>query len=561
MLQEIYINNFVLIDELRLELLPGLNVLTGETGAGKSIIIDALGLVIGDRITNDFIKDSQYKAVVEAVFDVSCNHEARNFLQENGLLEEDDLLILSREITPGGRNTTRINGRSVNVSVLRKLAVNLLDMHLQHDQLSILRPEMYLKYVDSFSPGSEEILPLVQSKHNEIRNKKKDIEQLELDELNRRQKTDFLSYQIDEIEKARLHPGEEEELTSLVHRIRNSRKLLEGSERLLNLLYDGPEGRNAYDLISMSVNQCADMGDEPIFVTLQQQLEEFYYLLQDKSAEISSYRDSLDFEPGLQEEVEERIYIINKLKSKYGNSIEEILSYLEQSREEKLMLDNSQERKETLQQETEKLLEEYSDLADRLSEKRKQGALILRDIVNKELIELNMPDIQFEVLVEASQEAGILGQDKIEFLFSANPGEAMRPISRIASGGEISRFVLALKKALAEVYQVPTLIFDEIDIGVGGTSLTSMALKIRELASSHQVVLVTHSPQVASYASQHCLIAKQVADGKTSTVVKTLGQEEKIKEIARMLGGDNYSELTLEHAREMYTRAQTHPAS
>ncbi len=556
MLQEIYINNFVLIDELRLELMPGLNVLTGETGAGKSIIIDALGLVTGDRISNDFIKDSEYKAVVEAVFDVSGNDQARIFLQENGLLEEDGVLILSREIAPGGRNTARINGRSVNVSALKNIAVNLLDMHLQNHHLSILRPEMYLKYVDSFSPGSEEILPLIQKIYQNLRSKKQELEQLELDEMNKRQKSDFLSYQIDEIEKNQLHMGEEEELINLAHRIRNSRKLLEGSERLYRLLYDEPEGKNVYDLISMSINTCSELADEPFFIKLKEHLEEVYYLIQDKATEISSYRNLLDFEPGLQEEVEDRIYVIGKLKSKYGNSIEEILNYLDKAREEKLMLDNSQERKETLLTESARLLEEYSDLADRLSEKRKQGALVLQDKVNKELIELNMPGIRFEVEIEPGQGISPSGQDQIEFLFSANPGEAMRPISRTASGGEISRFVLALKKALAEVYKVPTFIFDEIDIGVGGTSLTSMALKIRELSSSHQVVLVTHSPQVASYASQHYLIEKQVIEGKTSTLVKTLSQDKKIQEIARMLGGDNYSQLTLEHAREMYNRAQ-----
>ncbi len=556
MLQEIYINNFVLIDELRLELLPGLNVLTGETGAGKSIIIDALGLVIGDRVSNDFVKDSECKAVVEAVFDVRSNDEVRMFLQESGLLEEDGLLILTREISPGGRNTARINGRSVNVSTLKNIAVNLLDMHLQHDYLSILRPEMYLNYVDSFSGGSIEILRSVQTKYNEMKVSQKELERLVLDEMSKRQKSDFLAYQIDEIAKAHLHTGEEEELDSLARRIRNSRKLLEGSERLLNLLYDGAEGRNAYDSISMAINTCSEMMEEPFFATLQEQLQEVYYLLQDKAAEISSYRDRLDFEPGLQEEVEERLYFINKLKTKYGNSIEEILNYLQKARDDKLMLDNSQERKETLLIEIEKMREEYHYLASRLSEIRKEGAVVLQDMVNKELMELNMPAIRFEVAVQASQEASPSGLDKVEFLFSANPGEALRPISRTASGGEISRFVLALKKALAEVYKVPTLIFDEIDIGVGGTSLTSMALKIHELSASHQIVLVTHSPQVASYASKHCLIEKQEIDGKTSTVVKSLNQDEKIQEIARMLGGDNYSELTLAHAREMYTRAQ-----
>ncbi|NLO22111.1 MAG: DNA repair protein RecN [Syntrophomonadaceae bacterium] len=556
MLQEIYINNFVLIDELRLELQPGLNVLTGETGAGKSIIIDALGLLIGDRISSDYIKNKEQKALVEAVFDVSNNKEARHFLEKNGLLEEDGLLIVSREISPGSRNLARINGRSVNISLLKNLAVNILDMHVQDEQLSILRPDMYLGYVDCFAVGSEELLIQVQNCFKEIRRLKKELEELQIEEMNNAEKLDFLSYQIEEIEKAGLLKGEEEELLGLAHRIRNARKLLEGSQGVLDLLYNG-QGHNAYDLIAMSIALCSELRGDPFFEDLHGKLKEVYYFLQDQSSQIASYRDSLDFDPGRQEEIEERLFLINKLKNKYGGSIEATLDHLEQAREQKAVLDNRQVHQESLQKELDSWQQQYYALAARLSAKRRQGAETLQEMVKNELIELNLPHIRFQVSLQELEEPAYAGLDKAEFLFSANPGEELRPLSRTASGGERSRFVLALKKALAQVYQVPTLIFDEIDIGVGGSSLTSMALKLSQLAASHQLILVTHSPQVASYARQHCLIEKKIINGKTSTLVKTLNGEEKIAEIARMLGGDNYSQLTLEHAREMYTQAQS----
>lgn len=557
MLQEIYINNFVLIDELRLELQPGLNVLTGETGAGKSIIIDALGLVIGDRISSDYIKNREQKALVEAVFDLSNNQEACRFLENIDLLEDDGLLIVSREISPGGRNLARINGRSVNISLLKNLAVNLLDMHVQHEQLSILRPEMYLRYVDSFAPGSDELLVQVQASFKQIRSLKREVEELQVDEMNKAEQLDFLSYQIEEIEKAGLQKGEEEELLSLAQRIRNARKLLQGSQRMLDLLYDGTQGHNAYDLTAKCIAICSELREEPFFEDLQGKLEEVSYFLQDQSAQIASYRDSLDFNPDRQEEIEERLFLINRLKSKYGGSVEAALDYLEQAREQKAGLDKNQVRRDFLQKELDKWREQYLTAAARLSDRRREGAEALQEMVKKELIELNLPHIRFQVSLQKVEEPVQSGLDKAQFLFSANPGEELRPLSRTASGGEISRFVLALKKALAQVYQVPTLIFDEIDIGVGGSSLTSMALKLSQLATSHQLILVTHSPQVASYARQHCLIEKQVINGKTSTLVKTLNETEKIAEIARMLGGDNYSQLTLEHAREMYTQAQS----
>jgi DNA repair protein RecN (Recombination protein N) len=555
MLQEIYINNFVLIDELRLEFGNGLNVLSGETGAGKSIIIDALGLVTGDRVRSDFIKDSTRRAVVEAVFNIDNHPGVQYFLQEHEFLDDDEQLIIRREISPEGRSTARVNGRSVNTSTLKSLAGQLIDMHLQHEHLSILRPEFYLGYVDSLSPGSHDLLPRVKSRFEEIKRKSQELEQLNLDEMNKKQRIDFLQYQINEIEQAHLNPEEEEELHNLSKRIKNARKLLEGSQRLINLLYDGRENQNVNDLISLAISTCADLDEEPFFKDLMDELQEMYFNLKERVAAVSAYRDTLDFEPGLQEQVEERLYTIKKLKNKYGSTIKEVLEYLERAKEEKMALDRSEETRVELSREIENLQREYFDWAGQLSQIRNGGAEKLQMLVKKELYDLNMPHIQFEITVNNCQ-PGASGIDKVEFNFSANPGEELRPISKIASGGEISRFVLALKKALTSVYAIPTLIFDEIDIGVGGTSLTAMALKLRELADNHQVILVTHSPQVASYAQHHFLIEKQIIDNKTSTRIKVLNDEEKVREIARMLGGDNFSEITLVHAQEMYRQAQ-----
>lgn len=555
MLQEIYINNFVLIDELRLELLPGLNVLTGETGAGKSIIIDAIGLIIGERIKNDFIKDDSRRAVVEAVFDVSDSADACIFLRENGLLEEDEnQVIMSREIASNGRNTARVNGHPVTVAILRNLAAFLLDMHLQHDHLSILRPDRYLAYVDNFSAGSHELLSSLKETYSNMKIKKKELAALNLDEKEKQQKLDFLNYQIQEIENAHLKPGEEEELSSLLTRIKNSRLLIEGCSRILESLYEGREQYNAYDLISTAADTCREMGEDEFFQNLREQLEEMDYILQDRASAISKYRDALDFDPGLQEEIEDRLYLVSKLKGKYGKTIDEVLCFMETAQKEKEQLDHSQAAQAVLEKEIESRQQIYLAQAGDLRELRKEGAAIMQSKVHRELAELNMPDIQFEIVLESLELETETGMDKVDFLFSANPGEELRSLSRIASGGEISRFVLALKKALAEIYAVPTLIFDEIDVGVGGSSLTAMAGKLKELAASHQVILVTHSPLVASYADQHYLIQKRIEKGKTSTAVKELAVEDRIQEIARMLAGDDFSDLTYEHAREMYQR-------
>ncbi|SHG64622.1 DNA replication and repair protein RecN [Thermosyntropha lipolytica DSM 11003] len=555
MLQEIYINNFILIDELRLEFDKGLNVLTGETGAGKSIIIDALGLIMGERVRNDLLKDDSRKAVVEAVFSLE-SEELKAMLKENGFMEEEDeSLIITREMYPQGRSVARINGHTVNITFLRKIAPWLVDMHLQHDHLTMLRPEKYLTYIDSFVPEAKDLRARIKEVYKEYRRQIKELEEIKQEEKDRAQKLDFLAFQINEIKKADLKPGEEEELNELAEKMRNAHMLARAADQVLKLVYSDENSSSAYDNIASAVAILQGSKKDAFLEGLCRRLEDVYYSLQEIAEELSRYRDSLDFEPGLVDEVEARLYEIGKLKKKYGGSVAEILAFLDRAEKEWERLSRAEERQEDLLQSIALVEKEYLALADELTRIRQKGAQLLEEKVNKELKELNMPYIKFAVVLEKGEEFSADGLDKAEFMFSPNPGEEMKPLSRIASGGEISRFILALKKALAEAYEVPTLIFDEIDVGVGGTALTAMAKKLAELSRSHQVILVTHSPQIASYAHKHYLIEKEVQNGQTFTRVKKLDYAGRIKELARMLGGENYSEITLKHAGEMLDRA------
>lgn len=555
MLQEIFINNFVLIEELRIEFTKGLNVLTGETGAGKSIIVDALGLIAGDRLKSDLIRDEQKKAVVEAVFDISGYLALNNLLVENGLIDEnEELLIVSREILPNGRSIARANGRTINISTLKELSSFLLDMHLQHDHLTILKTENYIDYVDNFAPDIKELLDLINNLFYKMKQINNQLAELRANENTKLQRIDFLNYQINEICLANLTIGEEEELSQLAARVRNAKHLATNANTIFTALYASEEGLSAYDQISCAIDAINDTDDD-ILKSFLPTLENMYYALQDISRDISKFRDSLDFEPNLLDEIEERLHEISKLKAKYGASIEEILDYYNKAVEELELLENSTTRQGELDKELHIIEEEYKKVAHELTIERQNAALTLAKIVNTELSALNMPHLQFAVEVEPVNEPTPKGLDKIEFLFSPNPGEPLKPLSKIASGGEISRFILALKIALTEVYNIPTFIFDEIDVGVGGTSLSAMARKIGELARNRQVILVTHSPQVASYANNHLLIEKYVDNNLTFTTVKPLNYNDKIKELARMLGGENYTDLTLKHAGEMLDKA------
>jgi len=557
MLQEIYIKNFVLIDELRLEFCSGFNVLTGETGAGKSIIIDALGLVMGDRISSDLVRNPSQRAIAQAVFFLDEDQTARRSLMEAGLIDEtDDSVIITREISPQGRSTARINGKNVTVSVLRDLAARLLDLHLQHDHLTLLRPELYTGYIDSFIDQGPVLLKNLEQAYRVWMDLQGRLRELGEQEQNRLQMLDFLSYQIKEIEQADLQPGEEDEHLSLRERVRNSGKLAEGTSQMLKLLNEGEQQASALDQIASALDVVHSLHQDPFFAALLAPLEEAYYTIQDLAESLGGFRESLDFEPGLLDRLEERLHRIERLKARYGKDVQEVLEYLAKSREEYDRLENSQEEKQKIEQELLKAQGEYEHWAGLLSTARTEAAAVLQEQVNRELKELNLPHTQFQVQIGRRSHPAATGWDQFEFLFCANPGEEMRPLARVASGGELSRVVLALKKALAAVYKLPTLIFDEIDVGVGGTSLAAMARKLGELAGRHQVILVTHSPQVAAYAGRHFLIEKRQEQNSTLVRVQLLDREGRIHELARMLGGEDYSQLTLQHAREMLTASE-----
>lgn len=560
MLLEIYINNFVLIDEMRLEFGPGLNILTGETGAGKSIIIDALSLIMGGRMKADSVRDASRKAVAEAVFNL--NPEAYSFLLKNELIEEEDnTVIVSREILPSGRSSARINGRNVPLGVLKDLSLSLLDMHLQNDHQNIFRPEKYIDYVDSFASGIDAYLPQIEEAFAEWQEKKKFLQELKTNERKRSQRLEFLNYQISEIENARLVEGEEDDLRNRRENIQNAGKLLEGSAKVLQLLYEGEESRSAYDLVAEALDIARGLEKYNTFAALIEPLQQLNLNLQEMASTLSSFRDSLDFEPGCLDQVEERLLEIKRLKSKYGDDISRILAFRDKAREELDSLNVSTEKQAELEQEIKLLQDRYMKAAQVLTGLRRQAGHKLEERVHHELLQLDMSRVRFEVAIDPTSQPGPQGVDQVNFLFSSNPGEKLLPVAQIASGGEISRFALALKTALAEVYHIDTLIFDEIDVGLGGNALNTVARKLGEIARHHQVIAVTHSPQVASYADSHFRIEKIIKNNRTFTVVTCLDQEGRARELARMLGGEKYTPITMQHAREMLTEAHQNKIS
>jgi DNA repair protein RecN (Recombination protein N) len=337
----------------------------------------------------------------------------------------------------------------------------------------------------------------------------------------------------------------------LREKIQNANKLMDGSVGILNLLYNSDNASTAYDLISDAADIARGLENYQPFASLVAPLQEIYYSLQDMASQLNSFMDSLDFEPGLLDHLEKRLYDIEKLEHKYGKDIKELLEFLDKSKQDLELLTCSEGNQYELEKKAAILEDDYFQEANRLSGLRQKAGNILKTKVYDELQQLDMPYVKFAVDFSTRKEPGINGIDNVDFMFSPNPGEIMRSVADIASGGEISRFILALKKALAEVYHIPTLIFDEIDVGLGGTALNTVAAKLAELSGNHQVILVTHSPQVAGYADNHYLIEKKVINGTTTTSVNKLDREEQVKELARMLGGDKYTQLTLEHAREM----------
>jgi len=561
MLQEITIRNFALIDAARLALAPGLNILTGETGAGKSILIDAVEIALGGRASSDIVRTGTDQAVIDVVFDIMDNPDLRQQVAGMGLGDpEDPVLIVSREIPLDGRSTCRVNGRTITLSALREITQHLIDIHGQHEHQSLLKPERHVDLLDAFGgPEAARLRAEVARTHRAWQETLEEIRDLAGDEPGRGRQLDLLRHQAGEIEQAQLKPGEEEELQAEKRLLAGAEKRYRAASRAYALLYSGEEGSasSAHDAIGRALEALEEAAEvDPDVAPMVEVVRQAAYQLDDVSRDVRRYRDDILFDPARLAEVEERLDLISNLKRKYGPSVAEIIDYGRKVRDELDRLSNSAELLARLQERAAKERAALDELSARLTELRREIAARLETAVEASLGDLEMKGTRFAVGFEPEDPPGPHGAEKIEFLFSPNQGEPLKPLSRIASGGEMSRVMLALKAILAETDEIPTMIFDEVDTGVGGGVAQAVGEKLAAAALERQVVSVTHLPRIASLADAHHLIVKEASGGRTETRVRTLSHEEREQEIARMLAGHPPTPITLAHAREMLEQAE-----
>jgi len=571
LLSELTITNFAIIDRIQLSLVPGLSVLTGETGAGKSIIIDAVSTLLGGRADAELIRAGTEGARVEGIFVLppTLRDELTPLLQEQGLQDDSGgELILAREINRSGRNVCRVNGRAVPLSVLAQLGERLVDIHGQSEHLSLLRVKEHLNFLDRYA-GLQEQRAAVAEGVRALRRVREELASLHRDERELARRADLLQYQVHEIEDAQLLPDEEDGLL-------NERKLLLNAERLSELshsayqtLAGGEEQHTIADLLDSVLRDLTELERLDAQVAAQRQaVEETTYQLEDLARMLRSYRDGVEFNTVRLQAVEERLDLIHGLKRKYGGSIPEILRFAQEAARELHAITHNEERMAELEQEQARLEADVGARAAALSEERRAAAERLSTGIERELDELSMKQARFVVDIQWKEaEEGLLvegkyyafdltGIDRVEFLISPNVGEPPKPLAKIASGGETSRLMLALKAVLSAADQVPTLIFDEIDQGIGGRAGGVVGLKLWGLTSEHQVLCVTHLPQLACYGDTHFQVDKAESEGRTVTRVRMLEGQERIEELAAMLGGPA-GKTQLRSAEEMFQETLT----
>ena len=546
MLGGLIISNIAVISKCEMTLSGGFNVLTGETGAGKSLIIDSINLVLGERGNRELIRHGEKKARVEALFYLT-DEEKKALPNEVGEFDGNDFLI-SREIFDDGRNVCKVNGEMATVAKLREIAHFLVNIHGQNDGQKLLLKSGHIDYVDKFAEN-DGLLSEYKSLYGECAKIRKELDELQSDESEKLRRLDSLRFWLDEIESAALCEGEDEGLSEKHKIIKNAEKLKMSVSTANDLIYSGEQ--NAYSYISAAVRSLGDAAsyDSALSEKLDE-LSEALYKIEDIGRELSCYGDDMDFDMGEVFEIEERLHLIQKLKSKYGSTIEEILKYADTLREEIETIEFSGEREKELRAmllEKEKLMR---GVADTLSQSRKSAAEKITSGVMRELKFLDMEKVTFGINVEKG-EMGALGQDRVEFLVSTNPAEPLKALTSVASGGEMSRICLAIKTVLAEADEVGTLIFDEIDTGVSGKAAGKIAEKLRSLGERRQVICITHLPQIASKAQSHYLIEKSFEDNTFSTDVRLLNDDERVLEVARIISGDSISESAKKAAEEM----------
>jgi len=572
MLLQLEISNIALIDRVSVEMGEGLNILTGETGAGKSVIIDSINAILGARLSKEMIRTGAEKALVEAVFQVD-NERFADLLESMGIEpEEDGALIVSREFTLSGKNTCRVNGKMVTVSMLKAIGERLIDIHGQFDNQSLLKTENHIELLDSF--GGEKIQALKQEYSSllmEYRRVKSKIAEISGDRGERERKADLLKFQIDEIKKARLKVGEEEELNRQRLKLANSEKIVSALSTAYDLLFSGTSIKSsASDNINSALLELSDIARlDKKYDDIAKKLEDLSYQLEDVIYDIREERDRVEYDPALLEQIEERLDLISRLRRKYGSTIEEVLEY-----GKKIQRDLEEiTRSEGVVNELRKRLEELDDrlykLAKSINKERLAAIKVLEEKICNELSDLEMKRAKFKVNIEFDDLPDSNGErrytqnglDRVEFLISTNEGEPLKPLSKIASGGEMARIMLAIKTILADVDKMPTLIIDEIDIGVSGKVAQKVGEKLSYVSKRHQVICVTHLAQIACMADNHYLIEKMPDGTGTRTRVKKLDDKEAQAEIARMMGGAVITEITKKHAEEMLRSAREFKSS
>ena len=554
MLELLHIENIAIIERADISFARGFNALTGETGAGKSIVIDALGAVLGQRTSRELIRTGADKAFVSAEF--SGVSAALPALADNGLApEEDGTLLLQREVHGDGKNVCRVNGRPVTVAQLRGIGASLLNIHGQHDGHQLLDEEQHLVYLDRFG-RVDEALALCAARCAALRETQREIRTLEMDEAEKARRVDMLRHQIGELERADLREGEEEELLARRSILRNGEKFLAAISEADACLSGGDEGLGAVSAIKEAedaLRGLRSLGDE--FVALSDRLESLRCEAYDLAETIRDKRGEYDFSPQELDAVESRCDQLYRLKKKYGSSVEDMLAFLDRSREELERIEYADDRIAQLRQTMNKQEAAAMEAARALSDQRKAAAKELEARISRELSELDMPKLRFSIDFQ-EKELAEDGIDAVAFLMSANVGEALRPIHKIASGGELSRIMLALKNVLAEQDSVMTMVFDEVDTGVSGRAAQRVAEKLARLSRTRQVLCVTHLPQLAAMADTHFGVEKGEENGRTLTRVTVLDRAARRREIARLSGGELLSETLLSGAEELLAAAE-----
>ena len=549
MLSLLHIENIAVIESADISFDRGFNVLTGETGAGKSIVIDAISAILGERAYRDMIRTGAAKASVRAVFTDVPEYP---WFSENGV-EYDPETVIQREIYLDGKNICRVNGSLVSVSILRKLGIQLINIHGQHDSASLFDEENHLAFLDAFA-DNRSLRESYSQAYQKVTALRREIDSLTMDESEKLRRMETLKYQIGEIEKAQLEPGEDEALEQRRKLLQNAEKLSSGLEEATQCLYGGEDTDGAAGLLAQAEHALARLGRfSDSFQSIHDRVADLMYQVQDAAEEVRDTRDSLNYSADELEQIESRLDVIHKLRRKYGVTCEDILAYLEKAKRELDEIEFADDHLERLKGKLKKAEKTAWDQALALRKNRQEKAELLSQRILTELSQLDMPRVQFSCRFQ-ELELTPNGADGVAFYMSANAGEALKPMSKVASGGELARIMLAMKNVLAEKDQVNTLIFDEVDTGVSGRAAQKVAEKLRSVASHKQVLCVTHLPQLAALADTHLLIAKSERDGRTYTSVTPLDLEGRKRELARIIGGANITQTTLKSAEEMLRR-------